>query len=772
MTRIDTVSRLIKKNRYPIIFFWVLVTIYVAGLYASNFIPSTSNGYKPPEGSEAALAENLMNAYFPNKLDEQAHIIILHDENENIISTKLADFTSKLYTEYHDHDRFTSLGGYFIFANTELDSVKMEYVSDDMHTSLLVLELNGNSAFQIEIAEELRDFTHSYDFGQIEAYVIGTIELDIDTETSIENDLSTIDTITIPLVFLATIFLIGNWRYIFLTLLPVLMTIGISFGILERLINETGIAIQSFVPSVLISLTLGISVDYSLFLLSRFREEKQKGKSNDEAVKVMLKYAGHTVLTSGITLTIAMAGQIFFPVVVLSSVGYAISTAIFILLLINLTLIPSLLYIFGDWFDKPSEKKTDNKIKKGFFFKVGKFATKYNWLVLGIILLLTLPLVSQITNINTQSQVEFFAPIGSESNHGFTLMRDEFGPGALSPMSIILVPDSQNVWSEDVFQQMQTFIGNLINTTDVGRFDVASIAWLNGSAIPWTLASMFINPVSPVYNLTDAQLYRLFASQYVSSGEDLQNKAVYIQINLPVDPYGEDANSLIDDINSLLAKSFADTEYGIVGTTVVNKSTIDKTYDVFPLMILLVILAIYLLIGMMFKAVILPARLIATIALTISFIYGAATVIFEYTTFLNDYLPSLDGVDVIFWMMPVMSFSVILGLGIDYDVFTIERIKENVWDGMSNNDAIAYGLNNTAKLITGAGLIMLIAFGGLLFSSSYILIQFGFVLAFAVLLDTFLVRTLLVPAIMSFANTMNWWPSRPNTKNENIVAAD
>ena len=96
-----------------------------------------------------------------------------------------------------------------------------------------------------------------------------------------------------------------------------------------------------------------------------------------------------------------------------------------------------------------------------------------------------------------------------------------------------------------------------------------------------------------------------------------------------------------------------------------------------------------------------------------------------------------------------------------FPVFTIERIRENVWEGMENNEAIAEGIDKTGRIITGAGIIMMIAFGGMMFSSSYILVQFGFVLTFSVFLDTFVVRTLLVPAIMSFGEKLNWWPNLP-----------
>ena len=107
-------------------------------------------------------------------------------------------------------------------------------------------------------------------------------------------------------------------------------------------------------------------------------------------------------------------------------------------------------------------------------------------------------------------------------------------------------------------------------------------------------------------------------------------------------------------------------------------------------------------------------------------------------------------------------FSVILGLGLDYDIFTLERIREKRFiEGLENEEAISQALSHTGSIISGAGIIMMIAFGGLMFSSSIILVQFGFILAFAIFLDTFFVRTILLPAIMGLADKWNWWPNKP-----------
>ncbi|MDH5401172.1 MAG: MMPL family transporter [Candidatus Heimdallarchaeota archaeon] len=766
-------TNLIDKGKIPIIIFWFLFTVTIVVNFAPNFLNVTTNEFKPPDGTDAANGQVLMNEYFPTTSTQEGHLIVAHTETSSIIGDELRELTlylvEDLFSTYPIEYR--SASGYYIFDNTDLDSLKYQFVSEDNQTSFIQLTFNADQAKQQEITHYIREKVDEFHLDQIEVYTTGQSALQIDTDESIERDLSKIDSITIPIVFIAIAILLKNWRYFLITFFPVVMTIGITFGILERLIVNDVVTIQSFVPSVLISLVLGISVDYSLFLLTRFREERLNGKSVLNSVQKMMKHAGHTVFTSGLTLTICMLGLIFFPVVMLSSVGYAISIGIILLLTINLTLTPSLLLLFGNWIEKErktEEKTSDNSEKstsKSFWYKIGWASTKYNVLLLGIILLLTLPLATRIIDTTPDSQVEFFAPRGSDSAIAFNYLQEDFGPGAIAPVNIIVVPNEGNVWTSSVFSDLHYFINKALQQTEIEERSVFSHTYLNGSAIAFEIAMAFTTLDSGYYNLSQAQLYRQFSSQYVSSTDGKENAAALVQIILPVDPFAPQAKEIVDQLEQIAHDTFTEKySFGFTGSTATSKEIIDETYSNFPMMIILVIISIYALVGIMFRAIVLPARLITTVGLTIAFIYGAAQVVFEENTFVNSIFPSLDGVSVVFWMVPVMSFSIILGLGIDYDIFTIERIKENVWDGMPNNEAIAQGIDKTARVITGAGIIMMIAFGGMMFSTSYILMQFGFVLSFAVLLDTFLVRTVLVPAIMSFAEKLNWWPNKPPNK--------
>ncbi|MHA2366576.1 MAG: MMPL family transporter, partial [Candidatus Hodarchaeales archaeon] len=437
---------------------------------------------------------------------------------------------------------------------------------------------------------------------------------------------------------------------------------------------------------------------------------------------------------------------------------------IIILLTINLTLTPALLLLFGNWIETPPQEKIEQTQSEqslhlsGNWYRIGKFATKNNFSIIFVILILTLPLAFQFLNTTPKAQIEFFASSETNAGKGFLLLDKSFGAGTINPIQLVVVPDNNDIWTTETFLAIQSFINKTIQQTILQAEEFSSHAWLDGNPIPFEYALGLTTPASPVYNTIEGQLYRQVVQEFIG----LKQEATIVTIIFPVDPFSPEAGDILIVMEKIAQEVFSKHfDYGFTGITPIMNMIIDETYKYFPFLVLLVIFSIYIFVGIMFKAIFLPARLIATIGLTIFFIYGANTVLFEYDTFFNDLFPVLDTVSITFFMVPLMSFSILIGLGMDYDIFTIERIRENTWNGMENNEAIAQGLSKTGRIITGAGIIMMVAFGGLIFSSSYILKQFGFILAFGVFLDTFVVRTLLVPALMSFADKYNWYPSQP-----------
>lgn len=197
------------------------------------------------------------------------------------------------------------------------------------------------------------------------------------------------------------------------------------------------------------------------------------------------------------------------------------------------------------------------------------------------------------------------------------------------------------------------------------------------------------------------------------------------------------------------------------------------TYEAFPLMIGITFGVVMLMVGVALRSVVIPLRSIVAIVCTLAFCYGSATLVYERGV-LNwlgfDGLHAFADNPSLLWMPPIVSFGIIVGLALDYDLFLLVRVAEyRKKENFPNTEAVTRGLISTGPIITSAGVIMAVAFSGLLFSKTPAMNQLSFFLVSAVLYDTFVVRTLIVPAMMSLFGDASWWPGLTRSTKESIL---
>ena len=190
-----------------------------------------------------------------------------------------------------------------------------------------------------------------------------------------------------------------------------------------------------------------------------------------------------------------------------------------------------------------------------------------------------------------------------------------------------------------------------------------------------------------------------------------------------------------------------------------EEDAVGSVYAAFPTMVIITMIVVFSLTGIFFRSILTPCRSIAGTVLTVGFSFGLAVLVFQNGILNWTNVKSLASLDDNFcWLVPIMAFSIIVGLALDYDAFLMSRILEFRLEGLDHKASIAAGLDATGGIITAAGGIMAVAFGSLMFSSSPVLYQWSFILTTAVLLDTIVIRTIIVPVITNFAGERFWWP--------------
>ncbi|MHA1414887.1 MAG: MMPL family transporter [Candidatus Heimdallarchaeaceae archaeon] len=787
---VDRYNKYIKKFRVPILVFWII--ILVLGItYGFNFFDKTENVFEPPEYTDGYKAQQVLEQVFPERANSTSLIIIIKSNNNNsVLNPEVQDYTFALIEKLNNFENSQIIKGIYSYYGLQAinqSDVAKSFVSENLTSTLIIviyetenkdveedfIEYVEDTAFEIHLNEE-----------EYSVYLTGLAVMDRDFSTAIVDNLKRMDTFILPIALIVLAIVIRRLKLMILPLISIAISIFTTFLILYGFTYIY--TILSFAPSIVMSLVIAISIDYSLFLLTRYREEVEKGKDNFTAVSLMNEHSGHTILVSGLTLAVCFLGLMFFPVNAIASLGLSAGITVVVTLVTNLTFTPAALLTFGKFFynekyikkiEQKLEKIKNNgknkKIKENIkdarkklnWVTITKFSQKYAVPIILLILVIAVPISVNVMKMELSLENKHLLPRNSQTWDAYAILEEDFNAGQLLPYYLIIQTNETNgVRNPTFFENSQKIIANLSLETKLTNESITGISWLNGQAIPWFYASILLNPSSSDSN---SDLYKQMWTNYATS----DNSSALFEIITPFDPQGKEALDWVKHTRKLL-KDF-EKEFGyeiyLAGGAIFWIDSLEVTTNLFPYMILTVILIVYVLIVIMFGSFFIPLRLLITIGLTLSWIFGLAVLVFEQNV-LDWLFPNvLRGVNSLYWIVPIITFSIVLGLGLDYDIFLLSRISEYRKKGYSDRSAIIKGVEKTGTIITAAGIIMAIAFSGLLISSEMILNQVGFILCISVLVDTFFIRTILVPAIMSLAQKWNWWPKKmPEVSKEEI----
>lgn len=682
-------------------------------------------------------------------------------------------------------------------------SILNSLVSEDNRTTLLILSFYHESYSELLdnvelVREDINEVFSTLGLEEeVHHWVSGEIASTYDDSHSINEDIEIIDRVAVVLVLLLL-------SIVFLSIVaPIVPLAGIGIAIVSAvgfiwIISEfIGQSIPSLMLAILSVTMLGAGVDYCLFIMWRYKEERQHGRNRYLAVREAVVHAGESVASSGSTVMIGFGSLLLSSFVLLNQLGLGPMIGIGFSLVAALTLIPIGLYIFGDRlfyprnFEKDYEKKraeiqetirlekenlnnnsnadgnnngnggnhkrstktNTNKVAKHSILKrMSHWTVRHPWPVIFAFLLVTIFFTYQASRIEVSYDSSDLMPINVESVEGIEAMHGSFPSGQLYPIKLALnfndplANSTDRFYSSAKLDQIEMFVIDIheeFGTTEDGRVLVKQINTVTRpNGVP-------VNYTGSLDQITISQM-----QQFVGSNS---NTTVIINLLVDVDPIGPEALNLvgnlwewrdqyyIDHANDGFGKD--DVEILVGGTPASFKEMSDIINRETPFIIVVVLVGIFIILFLITGSLFTPVRLELTIIMTVIISLGSVQLFF--VDFLGRGIP---------WVMPVMLFVIIFGLGMDYDIFIVTRMREEVaLRGMTDEDAIIEALDKTGTIITAAGVIMAFSLGSLFVGDSNILKIFGFSFFIAILLDATLVRQLLVPAIMVVAQRANWW---------------
>ena len=690
---------------------WVALVIISLALIDNLLGSATTTELKLSGGTESQrAAEMLEDRLRPKQLIET---VIVQSETLTVDDPEFRQEVETVFGEITGLGAEIVAGGehYYLAQNPQL-------VSLDRKTTIIPLFMAGSFGDAVENVDGLlhvvETANESPDFRVL---IAGESSISYEANELAEKDLQQGESIGIPVALIILLVLFGA---VVAALAPVgvaAVAIIIALG-LTALIGQV-FELVFFVQMMITMIGLAVGIDYSLFIISRFREEINRGLTKLEAVERAGATAGRTVLFSGVTVVVALTGMLIVPSSFFQSLGVGAILVVIVAVLASLTLLPAALSLLGakinlltiPFIGRGRSEILDTN-RHGFWEVTTRIVTKFP---IVSILAVSIPMIAatffyfQIqTGLNG---VDTF-PEGTQTREAFFVLEDKFSFGLVDPVEIVIDGDIDSPQVQGAIQALKT-------------------ALQNSPSFPIPPSELLVNPTGDLALLTVAV-----------SGQPRSQATVEVVTGLR---------------QQIIPAAFdgVPAQVYVGGVTAEAADFFDIAEAYTPIVFAFVLSLSFIILMLVFRSIVIAVKAIVMNLLSVGAAYGLLVLVFQKGG--ADVLPFFRHAEVIDAWIPLFLFSILFGLSMDYHVFLLSRVREHYDLTGDNTKAVAYGLRSTAGLITGAALIMVVVFAGFASGKTIVNQQVGFGLAIAIFLDATLVRSILVPASMEVLGKANWY---------------
>ena len=646
----------------------------------------------------------------------------------------------------------------------ELDDVSIEYSWDkagdersqfihqneDGFWALSVVTINLDRTEAKELyAENWEDVEIDGDF---ETWRTGGVAIDVIFDKRIQDDLITAELISVPLSLIILVIVFGT---LIAALLPIgigLLTVLSAMGLTIWLSNITDVT--QYAVNIISLIGIGVSIDYSLFMVNRFREEMTRGRDVRTATAMSVATAGKAVFFSGVTVGIGLMGMLFFENTGIPSLGIGGTLAVTVAMIYSLIVLPSILAMLGtkvsDGWKLPFSFKIENDGENGIWSKIAKTVMGRPWVVLIPTLILLLGAGLPFFQAEFSMASRDALPPDDETRIGYEHLDEKWPESAANSALIVIDFDGEDPLQEDNIRLMYRWANEQVNDSRVLEGFGYALGPTPGMSEDAVVDFWQSEELTPQMNATREYLRQSF----------LANSTTFFIFSLDGPMTGVDSREFVSQIRDERGSLIDDLVIGsegslqVAGFAAYSLDTLDSIKENLPIALAFIFISTMVLIFIQVRSVIIPIKAIVMNMLSISASFGMLVFVFQwgYGADLLNFTPQpIEATN------PVIMFCIVFGLSMDYEVLMLSRIHEE-WERTGDNTlAVANGLQRTGRLITGAAAIMVVVFGAFGLSSVIILKQIGLGLALAILIDATVVRALVVPATMRLMGEWNWW---------------
>ncbi len=705
----EKLARLCARRPWVTIGIWVVVLALALVLNITLLGDALVTDVKPtnnPESSEALdIIEERLGISEYETLDA---MIIIRSSMLTVDDAEFRSHVERLYDELIALGEDVVLGGatYYMTENPMM-------VSADRHSTFISLTMPMDADEEIDRVYEIGD---GYATGSFEIFYTGTASFMADSMELGESSMARGETIGISaaIVILAIVF--GAIAAAILPIILGMVSIAVALG-LTALVGQA-MDLTFMISNMITMMGLAVGIDYSLFVLTRFREERQRGREKMDAIGVAGATASRAVFFSGITVVLALTGLVLFPLSIFISMGIGSILVVLMAISASMTLLPAMLGLLGDRvnrfripFIQRGKAVQTYESPTGFWAWIARTVTRVPIISLVVVVAIlgsaAIPFFDRDTGMSGISGI----PDYLRAKQGYNVLQEEFQMGMMDlPTQIVIDGDINADKTQAGINLLQTLL----------EADTA----FAGSSVT----------LYPDKNLAVIDAY--------ISGDSMSLQSM---------------NSVENLRSNLIPQAFADSPVCVLvtGDTAFMVDFNDTTNTYTPFIIAYVLALSFIILLLAFRSVVISTTAIIMNLLSVGAAYGLIVLVFqkgvgaEFFGFIQ--------VEVIETWLPLFLFALLFGLSMDYHVFLLSRVRERYQQTHDNTESVSFGLRSTGRLITGAALIMVMVFGGFALGDLVMMQQMGFGLAVAILLDATLVRCVLVPATMKLLGHRNWY---------------
>jgi RND superfamily putative drug exporter len=710
-----TVARASARHPWWVVGIWAVVLAASAALAAFFLADGLTTDFSFTDHPESQQAADLIKGLRgPATMPE---IVVVNAASSTAqdpaFSSYVASLTASLKTLVGKTDA-VSVGSY-------LDQTGP--VSQDGHTALLpVMVQTGSFAVMQDIAGQMQAIIAASDVPQgftVETYGQGTQNEDFNRLA--EEGLQRGESIGIAIALLILIVVFGSIVAAVVPIVLGIVAILVAFG-LTAIVGQL-MELSFFVTNMITMIGLAVGIDYSLFIVSRYREERLRGYDKVDALERAGATASRAVFFSGLIVVLALSSLLLIPASIFVSLGLGAIAVVLSAVVAALTLLPAVLSLLGDNVERLRVRRqaTDPERHGGIWDRITTRVMAHPWLSLSGCVVILLLLASSYLRLQSGFAGVTTLPADAPSRQAYQLMADAgFPPGEGTPVEIV-VEGTITPQVDQAITQLQDEMSAMTFQRDgvtSPLFAPATVQTAPSGDLAVVSAALFAD----FQNEASTGAVRTLRQQLIP--------AAFGQLGVRV-LVGGGAAFVVDFL--------------------------DDASQAQPIVFAWVLGLSFLVLLLVFRSLVIPATSILMNLLSVGAAYGILVLVFQNGEGHAPLLGIFTQVDAIEPWMPLMLFAVLFGLSMDYQIFLLSRIKEAHDLTGDTAQAVSHGLRTTGAIITGAALIMVAVFFGFALGQLAMLQQMGVGLAVAVLLDAFLVRTILVPATMKILGRWNWY---------------